>query len=126
VKQVQATAEAAKNGGPMLFARMARADFPITQNNNLSRRANQWFMSCLAFCRENFFMSNPSSELVEISKLNGDFKKNYGKLIGAYLYLRSISAARGRICLWSGLLFAIVSTVATWLEHLALSWLYVE
>jgi hypothetical protein len=36
------------------------------------------------------------SELVEISKLNGDFKKNYGKLIGAYLYLRSVSAARGR------------------------------
>ena len=41
-------------------------------------------------------MSNPCSELVEISKLNGDFKKNYGKLIGAYLYLHSISAARGR------------------------------
>jgi hypothetical protein len=74
--------EAAKNGGPMLFARMARADFPITQNHNLSRRTNQWFMSYLAFCRANFFMSNPSSKLVEISKLNGDFKKNYGKLIG--------------------------------------------
>jgi hypothetical protein len=38
-------------------------------------------------------MSDPSSELVEISKLNGDFKRNYGKLIGAYLYLRSVSAA---------------------------------
>jgi hypothetical protein len=41
-------------------------------------------------------MSNAPSELVEISKLNGEFKRNYGKLIGAYLYLRSISAARGR------------------------------
>ena len=41
-------------------------------------------------------MSDQSSELVEISKLNGDFKKNYGKLIGGYLYLRSVSAARGR------------------------------
>jgi hypothetical protein len=41
-------------------------------------------------------MSNPCSELVEISKLNGDFKKNDGRLIGAYLYLHSISAARGR------------------------------
>ena len=34
-------------------------------------------------------MSYRSSELVEISKLNGDFRKNYGKLLGAYLYLRS-------------------------------------
>jgi hypothetical protein len=41
-------------------------------------------------------MSDQSSELVEISKLNGDFRKNYGKLVGAYLYLRSIGAARGR------------------------------
>ena len=39
-------------------------------------------------------MSEPISELVEISRLNGDFKRNYGKLIGAFLYLRSISAAR--------------------------------
>lgn len=37
-----------------------------------------------------------SSDLVEISKLNGEFKKNYGTIIGACLYLRSISAARGR------------------------------
>ena len=48
-------------------------------------------------------MSDQSSELVEISKLNGDFRKNYGKLIGAYLYLRSVSAARGRSWFWAGL-----------------------
>lgn len=72
------------------------------------------------------FMSGPSSELVEISKLNGDFKRNYGKLIGAYLYLRSVSAVRGRSYFWSGLLFAIFSTVATWLEHHGFSWLYAE
>jgi hypothetical protein len=41
-------------------------------------------------CQENFCMSDQSSELVEISKLNGDFKKNYGKLLGAYLYLCSV------------------------------------
>ena len=41
-------------------------------------------------------MSEQSSELVKISKLNGDFRKNYGRLIGAFLYLRSVSAARGR------------------------------
>jgi hypothetical protein len=50
-------------------------------------------MECLANCQE-FPMSDPSSELVEISKLNGDLKRNYGRLIGAYLYLRSVSAAR--------------------------------
>jgi hypothetical protein len=32
-------------------------------------------------------MHTQDSELVEISKLNGDFKNNFGKLIGAYLYL---------------------------------------
>lgn len=37
-----------------------------------------------------------SFELSKIAKLNGDFRRNYGKLLGAFLYLRSISAARGR------------------------------
>ena len=63
-------------------------------------------------------MSDQSSELVEISKLNGDFRKNYGKLIGAYLYLRSVSAARGRSLLWTGLLCAIVSAGVAWLKRL--------
>ena len=61
-------------------------------------------------------MSEQVSELIEISKLNGDFKRNYGKLIGAYLYLRSISAARGRSLLWGGLLAAMSSAGVTWLE----------
>ena len=48
----------------------------------------------------------------------GDFKKNYGKLIGAYLYLRSISAARGRSPVWTGLIWtAIVRDLhRTWLR----------
>ena len=71
-------------------------------------------------------MSDRPSELVEISKLNGDFRKNYGKLIGAYLYLRSVSATRGRPYFWSGLLFVAFSTVATWLEHHGFSWLHGE
>ena len=62
------------------------------------------------------------SELVEISKLNGDFKRNYGKLIGAYLCLRSISAARGRSYVWSDLLATVLSAGFTWLEHHAPSW----
>ena len=61
-------------------------------------------------------MPHSSSQLVELAKLNGNFKKNYGKLIGAYLYLRSVSAARGRSFLWGGLLFAIASAGLTWLE----------
>ena len=60
-------------------------------------------------------MSVPSSELIEISKLNGDFKKNYGLLIGAYLYLRSISAARGRSIFWVGLISIAWSAALAWL-----------
>ena len=60
-------------------------------------------------------MSYPSSELVEISKLNGDFKKNYGKHIGAHLYLRSISAARGRALFWTGLIWTARMVALTWL-----------
>jgi hypothetical protein len=40
--------------------------------------------------------SEVHSELVELAKRSGDFQKHYGKVIGAYLYLRSVSAARGR------------------------------
>jgi hypothetical protein len=61
-------------------------------------------------------VSDPSSELVEISKLNGDFKRNYGRLIGAYLYLRSVSAVRGRSVVWGGLLFTFISASVIWLE----------
>jgi len=62
-------------------------------------------------------MSDASSELVEISKLNGDFKRNYGRLIGAFLYLRSISAARGRSILRSGLFLALATASLTWLKR---------
>jgi hypothetical protein len=67
-----------------------------------------------------------SSELVAISKLNGEFKKNYGTLVGAFLYLRSISAARGQSFFWGGLILALVSTVLTWLTKHGLFWLHGE
>lgn len=67
-------------------------------------------------------MSVPTSELVEISKLNGDFKRNYGKLIGAYLYLHSISAIRGRSFFWTSLL-AIGSAGVGWLQEHSPNWL---
>ena len=59
-------------------------------------------------------MPDPSSELVEISKRNGDFKRNYGWLVGAYLYLRTISAARGRSFFWTGLISIVWSAALAW------------
>jgi hypothetical protein len=49
---------------------------------------------------------------VEVAKLNGDFRKNYGLIMGAFLYLRSISAARGSSFWWNGLLFLMTGVVA--------------
>jgi len=52
------------------------------------------------------------SDLVEIAKRNGDFKKNWGKLLGAYLYLRSIQRASGyRPVLKPGRLAVIASLI---------------
>ena len=62
-------------------------------------------------------MPDRSTELVEISKLNGDFRRNYGKLIGAFLYLRSISAARGRSWFWAGLVSFACSVALAWLTR---------
>ena len=70
-------------------------------------------------------MSDQSSEPIEISKLNGDFKRNYGKLIGAYLFLRTVSAARGRPYFWSGVLFVVFATALNWLRR-GLLWLYIQ
>jgi hypothetical protein len=58
-----------------------------------------------------------SSDLVEIAKRNGDFKRNYGSLLGAFLYLRSLSAARGRSLFCSGLIAAALSTALIWLKQ---------
>ena len=68
-------------------------------------------------------MSKPCSELVALAKLNGDFQRNYGKVIGALLYLRSVNAVRGRSSLWTGLLFTASSVVMGWFERYAFVWL---
>ncbi|WP_271596146.1 MULTISPECIES: hypothetical protein [unclassified Bradyrhizobium] len=65
-----------------------------------------------------------SSELSKIAKLNGDFRRNYGTLLGAFLYLRSISAARGRSWFWAGLVSIVFSAAMTWLGKNGLSWLF--
>ncbi len=70
--------------------------------------------------------SRTSSELVEISRLKGDFKRNYGVLIGAYLYLRSISAARGRSLFWTGSVSILCSAALAWLSRHGLLPLRVE
>jgi hypothetical protein len=48
-------------------------------------------------------MEAPASDVVEIAKRNGEFMR-WGKLIGAYLYLRSLNAARPRSIWWKGLI----------------------
>jgi hypothetical protein len=53
-----------------------------------------------------------NSDFVEVIKRNGDFRKNYGLIIGAVLFLRSISAARRGLFWWRGMLFAAVSALA--------------
>lgn len=51
----------------------------------------------------------PRSDLVEIARRNGDFKRNYGTLLGAFLYLRSLSAASGRPVGWTGLILGLIA-----------------
>ena len=58
------------------------------------------------------------SDLVEIARRNGDFRRNYGTLIGAFLYLRSLSAARGRSFAWTGLLLALMAAAWSWVSKL--------
>jgi hypothetical protein len=66
----------------------------------------------------------PSSELSKIVRLNGDFRKNYGTFLGAFLYLRSISAARGRSWFWAGLASLVCSVALGWLGKHGLSVLW--
>jgi hypothetical protein len=54
------------------------------------------------------------SDLVEIAKRNGDFRKSYGILVGAILYLRSISAARPRLFWRQTLLAAVAGALGFW------------
>jgi hypothetical protein len=63
-------------------------------------------------------MSNkPSnSDLVEVVKRNGDFRRNYGTLIGGFLYLRSISAARGQSFFWNAVLATATAALTAWLQ----------
>lgn len=61
------------------------------------------------------------SELSKIAKLNGDFRRNYGTLLGAFLYLRSISAAR-KASNWGGLIVAFATAILTCVVKHGLVW----
>jgi len=54
------------------------------------------------------------SDLVEIAKRNGDFRKNYGVIVGAILYLRSVSAARPRLFWWQALITSTAVALGFW------------
>jgi hypothetical protein len=110
--------------GIHLIAKPCKALRIDLRNCPLASSGKSVIMNFLAIGQESS-MPDTFSDLVEISKLNGDFKRNYGKLIGAFLYLRSISAARGRSSLWSGLFVVVVSAALGWLEKHGFSWLRV-
>ena len=54
------------------------------------------------------------SDLVEIAKRNGDFRKNYGLLVGAFHYRRSIDAARPRSFWWQALIAGVAGVLGFW------------
>ena len=66
--------------------------------------------------------AQPLSDVVEIAKRNGDFRRNYGTVIGAFLYLRSLSAARGRSFTWVGAILALIAMALPWLTKLGWRW----
>jgi len=49
--------------------------------------------------------------LLEIAKRNGDFRKNWGPIVGALLYLSSIAATRSESLWWKGLILAATGII---------------
>lgn len=62
-----------------------------------------------------------SSDLSNIAELNGNFRRNYGTLLGAILYLCSIRAAR-RASHWGGWIAAVAAAILTWVAKYLWSW----
>jgi hypothetical protein len=58
------------------------------------------------------------SDVVEIARRNGDFRRNYGILIGAFLYLRSLNATRSRPFYWITVIGGLISGALPWLVKL--------
>lgn len=66
--------------------------------------------------------SDTRTDLVAIARLNGEFKQNYGTLLGAFLYLRSLRAASGRSYIWSGLIVAVITGLLSWFGQHGWGW----
>jgi hypothetical protein len=64
----------------------------------------------------------PRSDLVEIARRNGNFKRNYGTVLGAFLYLRSLRAASGRPVSWTGLILGLVAAALSLATKLNWKW----
>ena len=62
------------------------------------------------------------SDFVEILRRNGDFRKHWGMLIGAFLYLRSLSGARSRPFSWTGLILGLIAAALPWAAKLDWRW----
>lgn len=62
------------------------------------------------------------SDLIEIARRNGEFKRNYGVLLGAFLYLRSLSAACGRPLGWTGLILGLLAAALSLASKLNWKW----
>lgn len=70
-------------------------------------------------------MSRPvkrHSDIVEIARRNGDFKRNWGIFLGAFLYLRSLNAARGRSFGWAGVVVGLFAAGVPWASKLSWRW----
>ena len=96
---------------------------------------NQQFYPALGSSERGFPESGPSKLFFfESIRQLGDcdpgdllsFRRNYGTFIGAYLYLRSISAARGRSLFWTGLISIACSAALAWLARHGLACLHVD
>lgn len=61
-----------------------------------------------------------NSDVVEIAKRNGDFRKNYGLWLGALLYLLSIKAVRPRSFWWKGWVALGTAVIGLWWKYGAL------
>jgi hypothetical protein len=93
----------------------------ISENPNLNStlNPNQYYRGPLEIMlrRREVGMSDRDvthSDLVEITKQNGDFRKNYGVIVGAILYLRSINAARPRLFWWQAVMASIAVALGFW------------
>lgn len=61
------------------------------------------------------------TNLVEVLKRNGDFRRNYGILVGALLYLRSVSATRRGSIFWNAVIALTAAGFAALLQKYGLA-----